>query len=328
MQQSMSLVKALLFVVLLVFNVYNANEMSVRRRLSDYITPPSVCDGGFGGVHAYAWGDPHFRMFNGRPTNVQGSVGFYYYMTPCFGNDNTKMPFNMVGKHHPWGKRKPTLTVLEYISLELFDIKNSKKYILYLSQNWRAYTDSVTFPGLTYDYYSTKSANKLSTLSLGTTILGSIKVTVIYAKPWYKFSIDFDDDVTKCKGIDLKFKLRGTHTIRATGQYIVHALFVEPPMCDKCKTCGLLGSFKYDDYTFALPDGTTKIISAKYTYDEEHLGCLAPLIPSPQEPKNDPIVANAYCDTPANALKVFNECKRITNLNEECCQANIGGWVK
>ena len=261
-------------------------------------------------------------MFNGKSTNFQGTDGFYYYMTPCFGNDNTKMPFNMVGKHRKWGNPKRKRTVLEYISVELFDNKYNARYMLYISQNWLKYSDATQ---LTYDYYTAKANGQLKTLSLGTTILGSIKITVKYAKPWYKFAIDFDDDISECLGTDLKFKIRGTHKLRSNGLWVVHALFVEPPKCDKCETCGLLGSFKYNDYTFAKCDGTTKTISAKYTYNEEHLGCLAPIIPSPNEPENDPIVSNPYCDKPANALKVLNECKRITNLNKECCQANIGG---
>ena len=248
-------------------------------------------------------------------------------MTPCNGSDNTDMRWNLIAKHYPRGPPSRPVTTIEYLVLELFDT-NGDRYLVFFSENWGAQYTLAT-PTTAFDYF-TIPANSLIQITLGVPLSIGNVFTIEVKRPgprsFYFVDLDVDDSTTGCPGIDLEFRFKGTR--KFNNYWAVHNLCVEPPPCNRCDTCCLLGSFSVTGNKFELLDGSIKTISRQATFAEETLSCLVPDLPPNNGPpgSDDPPADDPFCDRPGGRQQVIDECARIEALNQECCELeNAGG---
>eukprot|EP01083_Nonionella_stella_P163213 536457_1 len=204
---------------------------------SSPVTSPTYTRCGFIGNPCVVSGDPHFTLWNGNAHSFQGqpetSKEQFYYIHPCYGSNNTDMPFNVLGTHVKLDPR--SLTGLDYIMLELFEENDT--YYVWLSSSIHGW---VLDNGTWSTSYENNTASTPTDLVSGQATPIGTRFEVTYTQ-------------TTATQIDVTLLVDGTcpltlrmvgHAYFADGRYKMHHLVIAPTDCYKCVTCGLCGDFK------------------------------------------------------------------------------------
>jgi hypothetical protein len=184
----------------------------------------------FQGVVCSASGDPHFVTWAGDTHHCQGSNNLYYYMYPCANHARQDMPFDIAGYHYTHGGSATSVSTLYYALLVLYDTDavaagaTTDKYYVWINPAFQKYSISTSAAnGMLYDSSATSLVSGVQT-SIGNRF--EITVTTSYRR------VDVVLNIFEC---ELSFYMSGSG--------VGHAIYITPPACYRCHTCGLCGNF-------------------------------------------------------------------------------------
>jgi len=186
------------------------------------------------GTVCTAWGDPHFTTFVGDTHHLQGSNNLYYYLYPCSGTARQDMPFDLAAYHYTHGSTSTSVSTIYYVLLILHDSDDTAAgdttdtYYVWLNPSFQKFrlADSTA----TGDWYYDSTATSLFS-GVRTTIGNRFELTVTKSTN----RIDVTLDIFECS---LSFYM--------VGSGVGHDLFITPPQCYACHTCGLCGNLVWD----------------------------------------------------------------------------------
>eukprot|EP01084_Bolivina_argentea_P036221 67044_1 len=188
------------------------------------------------GIPAISQGDPHITTWNGDKLDFMGSGNdqLVYYMHPCKGFSKEDVPFTMIARHLSVSSQ--SITVLDYIVLELFDRKASGDidlYLLWISPKLGAMLLSTVLT-TTQRLYGSNTDPKTSISGTG-----NIGET-------FSYNITHKNVQNR---IDVELLIGSGSNSCSLVFYLVQQttdsnhLMVTPPKCYICYLCGLLGDF-------------------------------------------------------------------------------------
>eukprot|EP01084_Bolivina_argentea_P260764 440477_1 len=194
------------------------------------------------GNQAYAWGDPHFKMWNGDYHDFQGSGeninDQYYYITRRKGSSTADLPFNLLGKHYYYDKNH-IMRAIDYITLQLFD-SNDDVYLIFLQTDIRVYTANAksSTESTLYDPNDATLTELVTGIpvKLGTQFTATVTLSTASR-------LDFTLKIGKYCKISLYMTSWGSKKIQLIPRRKLQNLYINPPNCFQCFITGLFGDF-------------------------------------------------------------------------------------